>query len=157
MFRSTLLAFALVLSACSGADDEGTEDTGHDHDDHDHDMSHTDLDLSTEKMTDGGSFMVAYSTMPGEVPLNEDFMVMVQLTDMEGNNVQATTVDVDANMPDHGHGMNVDPMIMDMGDGMWHADGMRFHMEGYWELEVVVDGELATFDIDCCGGGDHTM
>ncbi len=156
MFRSTLLAFALVLSACSGGDEEGTEDTGHDHDMHDH-SSQTDLDLSTEKMTDGGSFMVAYSTMPGEVPLNEDFMVMVQLTDMDGNPVQATTVDVDANMPDHGHGMNVDPMIMDMGDGMWHADGMRFHMEGYWELEVMVDGELATFDMDCCGGSDHTM
>jgi len=156
MLRASLLATLVALAACSGGDDAGNEDTGmeHDHDDH---GDHDDLDLSTEKMTDGGTYMVAYSTMPGTVPLNEDFMVMVNLSDMDGVPLQATSVSVDATMPEHGHGMNVIPMVMDMGEGMWHADGMRFHMEGYWELAVEVDGELVTFDIDCCDAGDATM
>ncbi len=155
MFHRLFALVALTpLVACSGSESGGTEETGTDTHDH---MDHSDLDLSVEKMTDGGTYMVAYSTMPSPIPLNEDFMVMVQLTDMDGTALQATSLDVDATMPDHGHGMNVDPMIMDMGDGMWHADGMRLLMEVYWELVVSVDGVTAAFDIDCCEAGGGSM
>lgn len=155
MVRALALAsLALFSVACEQEEEVAAE--VHDHDDHEH-MDHTDLDLATEKMTDGGTFMVAYSTMPAEIPLNEDFMVMVALSDMNGAPALSTEVSVDATMPEHGHGMNQVPMMMDMGNGMWHAEGMRFHMEGYWQLEVVVNGELATFDIACCGDSVDSM
>ena len=154
MHRLAWVCFAGLVGC--GSDDGATDASATEHAHH-HEGHGGDLDLSTEKMTDGGSYMVAYSTMPASVVLNEDFTVMVSLTDMDGAPVEPLEVAIDATMPEHGHGMNVMPMVMDMGEGIWHAEGMLFHMEGYWQLEVEVDGEQVTFDMDCCGSMGDAM
>ncbi|MBI5364062.1 MAG: hypothetical protein HZA53_12835 [Planctomycetes bacterium] len=43
-------------------------------------------------------------------------------------------VDVDAGMPQHGHGMAAFARVSRRADGGWHAEGLRFHMIGRWEL-----------------------
>ena len=43
-------------------------------------------------------------------------------------------IKVDANMPDHGHGMNYSPAVKRTGPGRWRAEGLMFHMPGKWQL-----------------------
>ena len=63
-----------------------------------------------------------------------------------------TSVAVDARMPEHNHGMNLQPRVMSVGDGRFRAEGLLFHMPGTWELYVDVtraaEMERATFVIN---------
>jgi cytochrome c peroxidase len=54
---------------------------------------------------------------------------------------------VDAQMPEHRHGMNYRPEVKKLGPGRWRAEGLQLHMPGRWQLEFVVDGERMTRDL----------
>lgn len=58
---------------------------------------------------------------------------------------------VDAQMPDHVHGMNVAPTILMLEGGGVASEGMLFHMSGRWEVDVDIDDgetiERAQWDI----------
>jgi hypothetical protein len=47
---------------------------------------------------------------------------------------QPDALKVDAQMPEHRHGMNYVPTVKALGPGRWHAEGLMFHMPGRWEL-----------------------
>ncbi len=50
-------------------------------------------------------------------------------------------------MPAHDHGMPTRPRVTaDLGEGRYRLDGMRFHMNGDWEivLEILADGRRDT-------------
>jgi cytochrome c peroxidase len=57
------------------------------------------------------------------------------------------TLTVDAQMPEHRHGMNYRPEVNKLGPGRWRAEGLLFHMPGKWQLEFVVDGERMARDL----------
>jgi hypothetical protein len=46
---------------------------------------------------------------------------------------------VDADMPEHRHGMNYRPTIIDKGAGRWIAEGLLLHMPGRWRLSFDVE------------------
>ncbi len=43
-------------------------------------------------------------------------------------------VRVDAQMPEHRHGMNYRPRVSARGNGLYVAEGLLFHMPGRWQL-----------------------
>ena len=43
-------------------------------------------------------------------------------------------VKVDAQMPEHRHGMNYAPSVTKTGPQRWRAEGLMFHMPGKWEF-----------------------
>jgi hypothetical protein len=49
---------------------------------------------------------------------------------------------VDAQMPEHRHGMNYRPAVTATAPGTYRAEGMLFHMPGRWDIafDVVVGG-----------------
>ncbi|HUQ75778.1 MAG TPA: cytochrome c peroxidase [Burkholderiales bacterium] len=51
------------------------------------------------------------------------------------------TLKIDAQMPEHRHGMNYRPQVKRVGSGHWRAEGLMFHMPGKWELVFELDGE----------------
>jgi len=50
------------------------------------------------------------------------------------NGVEPESVKVDAQMPEHKHGMNYAPAVKKIGPGKWQAEGLMFHMPGRWEF-----------------------
>ncbi len=46
----------------------------------------------------------------------------------------AALLRVDAQMPEHRHGMNYRPSLKQLAPGQWRAEGLLFHMPGRWEL-----------------------
>jgi hypothetical protein len=141
MLRFAFLPFvALVACQSDGADDvEPPACDG--------------CNLGTEADTDGGTFHVTYSVTPDPIVVGEDFDVRVIVYDAADMSTMMSdaTVDVDAWMPLHGHGMSVTPTITPNGDGTFVASGMQFSMTGHWEVTVeVTHGEVTeqvVFDI----------
>jgi hypothetical protein len=46
----------------------------------------------------------------------------------------------EASMPQHNHGMVTAPVVQALGKGDFRVDGVKFHMEGDWEVVVIVLG-----------------
>ncbi|MDP6849782.1 MAG: FixH family protein [Planctomycetota bacterium] len=67
----------------------------------------------------------------GGPPLNQFFSMKVFVNPSEADSIQ-----VDADMPAHGHGMIVKPVVTQEEPGVWRVDGMKYHMPGAWELYV---------------------
>ncbi|MFT4621897.1 MAG: hypothetical protein ACI8PZ_000549 [Myxococcota bacterium] len=112
-------------------------------------------DLSTEVMSDGGSFMVSYMPSVDPIPLSEPFDLTVMVADAtSGDMVMGADLTFAATMPDHGHGMNTEPAITANADGSFTVTGMLFHMEGWWMMTagITVDSstEMAMFNHTCC-------
>lgn len=55
-------------------------------------------------------------------------------------------IKVDAQMPEHRHGMNYAPEVKPLGPGRWRAEGLMFHMPGKWEF---------VFEIRAAGRSDR--
>jgi len=125
---------------------------GHGCEEHGEDDYYDDKNLTAEAVTEGG-LTVAYTTSPSPIPIAEEFSMTIEVGDDAGP-VQLQGLELRGDMPAHGHGMNVEPVVTDLGDGVWSLDPLLLHMPGHWELEVAVqvDGvwDSALFDVRCC-------
>ncbi len=90
-----------------------------------------------KRVLDNARYQIAYRTEPQTVPTGAHFVVDFAVCP-RGKAAAPTAVRVDANMPDHRHGMNYKPVVTKVGPGVYRAEGLLFHMPGRWDL---------TFDI----------
>jgi len=90
--------------------------------------------------SNGGGYVVFLRTDPSPIPENEEFSVTawVFAPDAPDEPLADVSLDVDAAMPEHGHGMNRVPEITRRDDGRFDAEGLLFHMGGRWELYLDV-------------------
>jgi hypothetical protein len=93
-------------------------------------------------ISNDGVFSVMYSTLPAPVPMNELFAIDVDVAARDGVAGDSLTLQVDAGMPEHGHGMNVEPTAVSSGRGRFRVAGMLFHMSGRWDIyfDITRDG-----------------
>ena len=88
-----------------------------------------------ELMTNDAAWKLRWRTEPAEIPLNEPFVIEAQVLPSDGSRPpKELSLEADAAMPEHRHGMNRLPRMIDLGDGRFRAEGMLFLMEGRWEL-----------------------
>ena len=89
------------------------------------------------------------------MPLNALFSLTVSVSDSSGQAVDGTMT-FDATMPDHGHGMNVQPTVNSSDAGEFLIEGINLHMPGTWKLEfsIAANGATtdATVDYECTEG-----
>ena len=106
----------LLLPACGGAQD-------------------LDANSVVEQDSNAATFVLSVRHTPAVLPLNAEFEVRFQLLDREGRalDVELEDVSVDADMPEHGHGMTVHPSVRREGTE-YVAGPMLFHMSGRWEV-----------------------
>jgi hypothetical protein len=82
-----------------------------------------------------GTYRVEFTTWPAPIPLNEPFEIAVRVLDARTSLVaEGIVLNVDAAMPEHGHGMNTQPVVSSPASGQYTVRGMLFHMPGRWEL-----------------------
>jgi len=142
MNRWTMAALMVMASGCTGSGGDSSEDGA--------------LSYETTATTDGGSFVVSYVTDPSPITTEDYFSVTatVYAAGDTSTPLLGAVVEMDADMPGHGHGMNVSPEVTDNGDGTSTGSPFLFHMGGDWRLQLAVtaDGvsEVAEMYIDCC-------
>ncbi len=103
------------------------------------------LDIKTEQMTKGETYKLSYvpKTSDKKVPLNDLFELEVTVLDKDGNPAKDKGLMVNSCMPDHNHCMFVKPEVEKLGDGKFLVKGLKFHMQGHWEIYAdVTDGKL---------------
>lgn len=86
-------------------------------------------------LSNSGAYEVKYLAVPTPIPMNQPFDFQFSLRDRNGQIMEPeTTVQVDAGMPEHHHGMNLKPTVKVNSDGTYTASGLLFHMPGLWQI-----------------------
>ena len=139
------IRFCVLALLCGACGDKAT------------DTAVLDGNFTTEAESDGGSYWVTYQTDPEAIPFNDYFNMVITVFDGSDKTTVLTDIDgmeINLTMPDHGHGMNVTPVVSSNGDGTFTVDPLLFHMSGHWLVDLAISrtgtSELAQFDIDCC-------
>jgi len=83
-----------------------------------------------------GGYVVHWRSAPAELPVGEPFALEAWVADARAPEVLLAGVEleVDAAMPQHGHGMTRRALVTRASDGSWRAEGLLFHMPGEWRL-----------------------
>ncbi|MGL6110134.1 MAG: FixH family protein [Rubrivivax sp.] len=82
---------------------------------------------------------LVYKTVPDPVKVGRHFGIDFALCPRNQAALPAE-VRVDAHMPEHQHGMNYKPSVAALGNGLYRAEGLMFHMPGRWELAFELRG-----------------
>ena len=87
------------------------------------------------------SYALSFMTVPETVKVGESFSIDWGVCVSDRSVSELRSVSVDAFMPEHNHGMNDKPTIIDKGHGLYHADGLMFHMSGQWDYIFILRTE----------------
>lgn len=91
-----------------------------------------------EGLSADGNYYIRWRPLVESIPMADLFDVEVEVwTDKSmGERAAFDSINIDAGMPHHRHGMNVAPEITQRADGTWLAQGMLMHMPGEWQVYV---------------------
>ena len=82
----------------------------------------------TAQKIQSGKYLVLYRTSPAPLKVGQHFSVEFAVCP------SPESVRIDAQMPEHKHGMNYRPTVTATGEGRYKAEGLMLHMAGKWEL-----------------------
>lgn len=103
------------------------------------------------RRSESGETLVAWRPVEGGVPRNRHFELEAWVV-REEEPVREAELIVRADMPAHGHGMNVEPRALRQADGSFRVKGMLLHMSGEWVLSIHVNEpgrfHTATFPLE---------
>lgn len=86
-----------------------------------------------------GIYTVHYESTVDPIEINRMHSWTLVVT-RDGEPVEGADITVSGGMPAHDHGMPTRPRITaDLGGGRYRLDGMRFHMNGDWEIVLEID------------------
>lgn len=88
-----------------------------------------------------GTYIVRWLPVNGAIPEAEVFGIAIEIVRTDGSVLaKDAVVTVDAEMPHHGHGMNLVPTVSQLDPkGNCVAEGLLFHMPGRWVLAIDVE------------------
>jgi len=95
-----------------------------------------DLGRGTGLVVFSDHYIIALRPEPLHIEVGEPFSLLLNVCTKSDR--PAELVAVDAQMPEHRHGMNYRPTIVALGEGRYRVDGMVFHMPGRWEISLDV-------------------
>ena len=107
-------------------------------------------DTGNDWASDAGHFRISIQTELDPIEINRIHAWTVTIHTADGEPVSEAELTVTGGMPIHDHGMPTRPRVTDnLGDGRYRLEGMRFHMNGQWEVSIAisVDGISDTVTI----------
>lgn len=92
--------------------------------------------------------VVTYTTPDGPPEINRMHSWILHIENDSGTEIEGAIVDVVGGMPKHDHGLPTKPRVTEeLGGGDYKLDGMRFHMNGDWELVLTITTDDGTFTV----------
>ena len=89
-----------------------------------------------------GMYRLAFAANLQPIVINRMHRWTLYLTDSKGMPVADAAIQVTGGMPEHNHGLPTRPRVTAyLGDGRYRLEGMRFHMQGSWEISVAIDAQ----------------
>jgi hypothetical protein len=89
-----------------------------------------------EGLTLNGAFRIRWESQPSPIPRNQPFTLRVHVARADAPDAPLPDAELEVNalMPEHGHGMNTFPRTTRQPDGSFLVEGLLFHMRGRWDL-----------------------
>jgi len=88
-----------------------------------------------------GDLVMAFRADPAPIAVGEPFALDIAICHAGDAPLQLRLVD--AEMPEHRHGMNYAPSIAASGPRRFRAEGLLFHMPGRWRVRFELGGTPA--------------
>ena len=100
---------------------------------------------------ESGYFRMTLQSALAPVAINRMHNWTLRLETPSGDPVSGANVTVTGGMPDHDHGLPTAPRATGtLNDGQYLIEGVKFHMNGRWELTIGVEtatqSDAATFE-----------
>jgi hypothetical protein len=86
-----------------------------------------------KQQIESSAIVLVYAPSESPLPVGQHFSLQVQVC-LKDPAARVMTLQVDADMPAHRHGMNYRPKVERLESGVFHAQGMMFHMPGTWRV-----------------------
>lgn len=104
------------------------------------------------KKSDRNLYVISYEPGIQPVLINRIHNWVVHVETPDGSVVKNATIAFVGGMPDHDHGLPTLPLVTRyLGDGDYLVEGMRFHMNGRWQVTLTITVESSidsvTFDL----------
>lgn len=91
-------------------------------------------------LTRSGYYRISYTSRLQPIPINRIHTWVMHVESADGVPLDGATITVSGGMPLHDHGLPTDPrMTRSLGNGDYLLEGVRFHMQGEWELNVTIE------------------
>lgn len=105
----------------------------------------SDLDYATTRRSDQGVFNVSYTASTGAIPVNQMHQWTLHVDGADGKPVEDAIINVDGDMPQHGHGLPTQPRVTkNLHNGDYLVDGMKFQMGGWWVMDFTISANGQT-------------
>ena len=104
--------------------------------------------------SESGIYEITLSTEDGDKPpIGVMHRWTIKVLTKEGEAVYPAQISVGGGMQGHGHGLPTQPQVIAYGgDGIYLVDGVRFNMEGKWQLSFIIVSDYGfdrvNFDVD---------
>jgi hypothetical protein len=93
-------------------------------------------------LTRSGYYRISYVSELKPIEINRIHNWVVHIETPTGDAVLGARIAVSGGMPLHNHGLPTDPkMTAEISHGDYLLEGVRFHMNGYWELLVTIEAD----------------
>ena len=90
-------------------------------------------ELPGGRQVESARYAVGYRTIPGKIAVGKHFSIELAVCP-KGGGQAPDSVRIDAQMPEHKHGMNYQADVVVLPAGRYRAEGLMFHMPGRWEF-----------------------
>ena len=104
-------------------------------------------DTEQEWSSRRGVYTISFEAELDPIEINRIHAWVLTVRTSSGDPVTRAEISVLGGMPMHDHGMPTRPRVTEyLGEGRYRLEGMRFHMNGRWEVSVTVkaDGKVDT-------------
>jgi hypothetical protein len=96
-------------------------------------------DYPAERVSAQGAWRVSYKADPTPVPVHRLHAWTLHVARPDGSPVTGATINVDGDMPQHGHGLPTRPRVTrELGNGDYLVEGVKFQMGGWWVMDFEV-------------------
>jgi hypothetical protein len=97
--------------------------------------------LAEEWESNRGVYSVSFESSIEPIEINR-IHSWILVIESDGEPVTGASLAITGGMPAHDHGMPTRPRITEeLGDGKYLAEGIRFHMNGKWEMSIEIQAE----------------
>ena len=91
------------------------------------------------KTSDEGMFVISYASELQPVSINRIHNWIIHVETSDGRPVDGASITLVGGMPDHDHGLPTVPLAtQSLGDGNYLVEGVKFHMNGWWQITVSI-------------------
>ncbi len=86
------------------------------------------------------NFSLHFYNQSRSLDINKIHRWVIELKDSDGKIVENAKFSLEGGMPEHDHGLPTEPRVTRyLGDGKYQLEGLKFHMSGLWQLDIVIE------------------